>query len=142
MIDKTRYLYEVLVRGTFDGRLAGAHMIHAERVVDSDTGEVYADKAGAAEPLELAAVGGILGAALTETARQISDLTTAVEDRDTKLEEAERLMAAAKSEIERLTTLLGLSEASANALRDQLGAANAENAALRASVTTSTPSAD
>lgn len=129
-IEKQRYLYEILVRGTHDGQIAGAHQIHAERVVDTETGEVLADRAGVAEPLEVAEVGSVVGEAFTKSARQVFDLSGLIAVRDAALDEAGRRLSTAMAEVERLTRLLELSEASATALRDQLGAATAETTAL------------
>lgn len=131
-IEKSRYLYEILIRGTHDGEIAGAHQVHAERVIDTDTGEVLADKAGTAEPLEVAEVGALVGEAFVNTSRQVFNLSGTIAVRDAALDEAGRRLSAATAEVERLTRLLELSEASATALRDRLALADAEIAALRA----------
>lgn len=99
MIEQKRYLYEVLIRGTYDGQIAGAHQIHAERVANTETGVVLADNAGVAAPLDLADVGPLLGEAFAGAARQITDLLAARADLESKLVDARR-------EIDRLAAAL------------------------------------
>lgn len=99
MIEQKRYLYEVLIRGTHDGQIAGAHQIHAERVANTETGAVHSDTAGVAAPLEVAAVGPLLGEAFAGSARQITDLLAAKADLETKLVDARR-------EVDRLTAII------------------------------------
>lgn len=101
MFEQKRYLYEVLIRGTHDGQIAGAHQIHAERVANTETGAVLADNAGVAAPLELGDVGPLLGEAFAGAARQITDLLDTKADLEGKLADARR-------EVDRLTAALAV----------------------------------
>jgi len=53
---KSGVLYELLIRGDFDsganlGQFKGGHLVEAEAVVDTDTGEVLSYKQGAPVPI-------------------------------------------------------------------------------------------
>jgi hypothetical protein len=73
-IQKRTYLYEVLIRGAADGLIAGAHQIHAERVVDTETGTVLAEKVLDAKPLAVADVGALLGEAFVTDSALVAAL--------------------------------------------------------------------
>jgi hypothetical protein len=92
-IEKKRFLYEVLIRGKADGTIAGAHQVYAERVVDSETGDVLAEKTGGAEPLKVEDVGAVLGEAFATLAADL------VAER-AKVAAAESALAKAKADLE------------------------------------------
>jgi hypothetical protein len=83
-IRKTRYLYEILVRGNPDGTLAGAHQVLAERVADGDL--LLAERTLEPTPLDVADVGAVLGEAFASLARDLAtsraDLDAAIKERD------------------------------------------------------------
>ena len=59
-IEKSSYLYEIMVRGNPDGTLAGAHILRIERLIDADTGVVLSERALPAEDLPLEGVAGVV----------------------------------------------------------------------------------
>lgn len=71
-IEKTSYIYEILVRGAPDGVFAGAHQVSVERVVDTDTGDVLSEQVLPARELDPAQVAGVLGAAFGDLAGQLT----------------------------------------------------------------------
>lgn len=73
-IEKQTYLNEVLVRLRRDGSIAGAHQVHNEVLVDSDTGEILNERAGMAQPLDANEVGALVGHAFADAAGQIARL--------------------------------------------------------------------
>lgn len=82
---KKSYLYEVLVRGTPDGKLAGAHQIISDVYTDDDTGEIVGERPGMASPLALSDVGGLIGESFTGLANQIADLQAELESAKSQL---------------------------------------------------------
>lgn len=68
---KQKFLYEILIRGKADGTIAGAHQVYAERVIDSETGDVLAEKTGGAEPLNVTEVSAVLGEAFATLAADL-----------------------------------------------------------------------
>ncbi|MDP2323187.1 MAG: hypothetical protein Q8N51_04065, partial [Gammaproteobacteria bacterium] len=77
-IEKKSFLYEVLIRGAADGTIAGAHQIHAERLVDADTGAVLAEKTMDAKPLNVADVASLLGESFVTDAKVVAELQAKV----------------------------------------------------------------
>lgn len=68
-IERKKDLYEILIRFGPEG-LSGAHAIDLERVIDTETSELLAERQGAARPITLEEVGAYLGeknAALIES---------------------------------------------------------------------------
>ncbi|MDP2358028.1 MAG: hypothetical protein Q8M31_18455 [Beijerinckiaceae bacterium] len=87
-IEQQSFLYEVLIRGAADGSIAGAHQIHAERIVDTETGAVLAEKIMDAKPLALADVASLLAESFVTDAAVIAALQMQVATLTGELEEA------------------------------------------------------
>lgn len=79
-IEKQSYLYEVLIRGARDGSVAGAHQIHNEVLIDTETGEVLSERIGVAADLAVGDVGALLGAAFMESATQIAGMQRRIDE--------------------------------------------------------------
>jgi len=78
MSDK-QFLYEVLVRGTPDGQIAGAHQVWARAFTDDATGELITIKHGFAEVLKVEDVKALISANFVGAAQQIADLSAELE---------------------------------------------------------------
>ncbi|MFN3888969.1 MAG: hypothetical protein ACK4MV_01135 [Beijerinckiaceae bacterium] len=77
-IEKQTYLYEVLVRGSRDGSISGAHQIRNEALVDTQTGEVLNERQGLAVALAVEDVRDLLGESFATAAAQIVALQAQV----------------------------------------------------------------
>lgn len=73
-IETQSYLNEILVRFRQDGSLSGAHQIVMDVVADTSTGEVLAERARPAAPLDPARVSTVLGESFARIALQVADL--------------------------------------------------------------------
>jgi len=111
-MQRQTYLYELLVRGAPGGQIAGAHMIHAERVVQGET--VIGERFGVAQPLDPAQAAPLLGAEFVGLVNQVAAANTARDkaEADRKAVEADRdrlagELAAARAEIAALTVPRG-----------------------------------
>jgi hypothetical protein len=76
MISKRTYLYEILVRGTPDGRLAGAHVNHLTEIYDGETGEILGMKPDL-KPLNIADIAGVLGKDMAGLLIEVEELRSA-----------------------------------------------------------------
>lgn len=68
-----KYLYEILIRGTANGEISGAHQIWSTAFTD-DVGNVVFNKDGVAEVLNVDDVGALLTSEFAGAVRQISEL--------------------------------------------------------------------
>lgn len=85
MIEKTSFLYEVLLRFGPDG-LSGAHAIDMVRIVDTGSGEVIAENEELARPITQAEVSDILGAETAGMIEQIGRLEAEVAELTAQLD--------------------------------------------------------
>lgn len=99
---QTRFLYEVLTRGTPDGQLANAHQIWATAYTDDVTGEVVTVKHDHATVLKVEDIKSLVSDNFVGVANQIAVLTDAL-----KSERANsRILTGQKANLEaRLATL-------------------------------------
>lgn len=98
-IEKRTTPYEILYRLNEDGTVAGAHMRSLEKVVDTDTGEVYSEKElnpVAIEGPDMEAVMGVINVAQAATIAQLQD---AIAVRDEMLQALQDQLAAASNTI-------------------------------------------
>jgi hypothetical protein len=72
-IEKTVERYEFLCRFR-GGALVGAHVLHLERIVDTETGQVYAETVMPAEPVNPATIGNLIGEHVAGMMEQIAGL--------------------------------------------------------------------
>lgn len=118
---KTGLLYEILLRGNFDdaarlGHFKGGHLIEAEAVVDTDTGEVVSYKHGNPVPISEARARQYFG-------EQFASFNAGFDAMRARNAQLESDLNAARSEAGELTTQL-------KATIDNLAAANAQIAGL------------
>ncbi len=99
------YLYEILIRGTPDGNIAGAHVIYNDRYV-SDTGEVLGERPSGAKPIDISKIQEILG---TEMANALTQLPQAIADKEKAIaDKTNAVDACSKALIDGLTALAQL----------------------------------
>jgi hypothetical protein len=96
MIEQQTAINEILLRFDAAGALQGAHRVDLERVVNTDTGEVLAEKESGAQPVALADLAAHMDAALAGTTVQVMAL---IAERDAIAAERDAL-AARISELE------------------------------------------
>lgn len=92
MIEQQTTIHEILLRFDTAGALQGAHRVDLERIVNTDTGEVLAEKECGARPVALADLAAHMDVSLAETVVQVMDLTAerdALTARIAKLEAAQ-----------------------------------------------------
>ncbi|WP_435656101.1 hypothetical protein [Brucella pituitosa] len=95
-LERKKYLYEVLLRFHPQG-FAGAHQIHAEQIVDSDTGDVLSETAGMAEPVTDDAVSTLIGSESLALLARISELESLVENLSQQLAHGTDVQSASSS---------------------------------------------
>lgn len=102
---KSRYLYEVLIRGSADGKISGAHQIWNEVYTDDDTDEVITTKEGMAQVLNVSDVAALVGESFAGLAAQLQQ---------TQIELASTKLAASETENRLLVEITALRAATEN----------------------------
>lgn len=110
-IEKIVERYEFLCRFR-GGALVGAHVLDLERIVDTETGQVYAETVMPAKPVNPATIGDVIGEQVAGLMEQVAALSAELEVRvsaaeqmqvqitslEAALAEAQKAAAAAKPE--------------------------------------------
>jgi len=96
-IEKSSYLYEIMVRGNPDGTLAGAHILRIERLIDADTGVVLSERALPAEDLPLEGVAGVVSEATAGLASELAAERAKVTTLEAQLAQARADVGAAQA---------------------------------------------
>lgn len=132
----TRFLYEVLVRGTPDGQIAGAHQVWARAFTDDASGEVVAVKHGATEVLNAEDVKALISANFVGTANQIATLERDLETANAQVQEANSLTRQHADRSADLTAALTSTLEEAAKVAEALAAAEATNRDMAAQIET------
>lgn len=131
-LEKTTGLHELLIRFDPSGSVRGSHRIDLERVVNTDTGEVFAEKMLPAQAVAADDLAGLVGAQAAAMIEQIGALQARVDGdtaaRETAEDAAEQAMARATA-----------AEASAREWFDKANSLAAEIKALQDKIAASEP---
>jgi len=93
---QTRFLYEVLIRGTKDGQIAGAHQVWAQSITDDVTGADLGVVLGPATVLNPADVKSLIDASFVGLSNQIAALQADKRELSAQLDAAQQALSEAQ----------------------------------------------